>query len=334
MKFAIDIRRAKLFYAALFIISVSLGVFAQNDKPKVSADEAKAAKKIQDAKTFPEIAAASDEFLKKYPQSSYRKQINEYLAGQVFASKDDNQSVTNAQTFTKIFTEPAESDIIVPALVDALIRLKRSDEAFAAGDKYLPRHEDDVTVRLQLAVEGSNQLRTGNNKYVAQTKGYSTQAIVLIEANKKPANLSDEDWKGYQTKWLPELYTALGFASFASNDKAKAQIYFEKTVALDQTNVTGWYLLGNVLNENYQDLAQSYNKASGSEKDGLLAKANEALDKVIDAFAHVTALTDGNPTYQALNTQVRQDLESYYKYRRKSTDGLQDLINKYKPKAN
>ena len=329
-------RNLKLFYVVLLLILTSVNIFAQGDKPadkpKVSADEAKAAKKIQDAKTFTEKLTASSDFIKKFPQSSLRKQVVEYVSGQVFDSKDDNQSITNSQSFMAVFTNPAETDAIVPSVIDAMLRLKRLDEAFATADKYLGRHDDDdVVVRLQLSIEGSNQLRTNNGKYATQTKDYSSKAIQLIEANTKPANLTDENWKEYQTKWLPELYTSLGFAYMFLNDADTAQVCFKKTVTLDEKNITGWYMLCTSVNENYQDLAKKYTVASGTEKETLLKKANETLDKVIDIFARVTALTDGNANYQPLNAQVRQDLEAYYKYRHSnSTKGMQELIDSFK----
>ena len=335
MNFMKNYRNLKLFYVVLLLIFTSVNIFAQGDKPadkpKVSADEAKAAKKIQDAKTFTERLTASSDFIKKFPKSSLRKQVVEYISGQVFASKDDNQSITDSQSFMAAFTDPAETDAIIPSLIDAMLRLKRYDEAFATADKYLARHDDDVIVRVQLGIEGSNQLRTNNAKYAPQTKDYSSKAIQLIEANTKPANLTDDNWKEYQTKWLPELYTSLGFAYMFLNDADTAQVCFKKTVTLDEKNITGWYMLGTSINENYQGLAKKYTVASGTEKETLLKKANEALDKVIDIFARVTALTDGNTGYQPLNAQVRQDLEAYYKYRHSnSTKGMQELIDSFK----
>ena len=67
-------RNLKLFYVVLLLILTSVNIFAQGDKPadkpKVSADEAKAAKKIQDAKTFTEKLTASSDFIKKFPAGS------------------------------------------------------------------------------------------------------------------------------------------------------------------------------------------------------------------------------------------------------------------------
>jgi hypothetical protein len=55
------------------------------------------------------------------------------------------------------------------------------------------------------------------------------------------------------------------------------------------------------------------------------------LDEVIELYAHAIGLSEGNAVYQQLHDQLLQDLEAYYKYRHNgSTDGLQQLIGKYK----
>jgi hypothetical protein len=55
------------------------------------------------------------------------------------------------------------------------------------------------------------------------------------------------------------------------------------------------------------------------------------LDEVIETFAHAVGLAEGQAPYQQLHDQILQDLQAYYKYRHGgSTDGLQQLIDKYK----
>jgi acyl-CoA reductase-like NAD-dependent aldehyde dehydrogenase len=89
--------------------------------------------------------------------------------------------------------------------------------------------------------------------------------------------------------------------------------------------------LATINDEEYQALATKYNAAATStERDALLKQANEKMDQVMELFARIVALTDGKPEAKQINDSVRQNLESYYKYRHKNLDGLPDLINKYK----
>lgn len=327
-----------IFKIFLLMIALTLGgsglATAQENKPekiKVSPDEAKAVKKIEEAKTLDEKIKLMSEFVKKYPQSPARGQAAAYLAEQIAQTNNDAQIVTGGETYLTIFTEPAEADFILPNLVFSHIALKRPKDAFAAAEKYLARHPEDVTIRLQLAIEGSNLLRTGTKDYAQTSRAYASQAVELIEADKKPANIDDAKWKEYQTKWLPQLYQAIGVIDFMSGDKAKARASLEKSTQLNSSDVNSWILLATMVDDEYQELAKKFNVTSpGAERDAVLKQANEKMDQVIEMFARIVALTDGKPESKALNEQIRQNLEQYYKYRQKGLDGLNELINKYK----
>lgn len=327
-----------LFKVLLLTIGILSGtsglVSAQDDKQakiNVSADEAKAIKKIESAKTLADKIKATNDFLKKYPKSPARVQAAGYLAGQITQVKDDAQIVQNGETYLTIFTEPAETDPILPSLIYSYVAVNRHRDAFAAAEKYLSRHPEDVTIRLKLAVEGSNLLRSGTKDFAGHSRDYAAQAIALIEANKKPADIDDAGWKDYQTKWLAQLYQTNGILDFYGSDKAKARANFEKATKLDAGDVNSWVLLSTIVDEEYQELATNYNLADpGAERSELLKKANEKMDQVIEMYARIVALTDSRPEAKQINEQIRQNLESYYKYRYKNLDGLPGLINKYK----
>jgi hypothetical protein len=93
-------------------------------------------------------------------------------------------------------------------------------------------------------------------------------------------------------------------------------------------------LLGMVINNDYLKLATSYKAMpEGKDKEATLKKIEGLMDEIIDAYAHAVALAIGKPEHQAMMQQLTVDLTSYYKFRHnQSTDGLQALIDKYKPK--
>jgi hypothetical protein len=212
------------FLRVICLMIFSLGtvgfVIAQTEPLKVSANEEKAIKKIEAAKDFSLKLKAWGEFARKFPTSIARGKLVEYLAAEVFASKVDSQSIVNAQEFFVVFTDQKDADIIIPSLVFSYLGVNNFSDAFSFADKFLPRNPDDVTIRLRLATEGSNQLRTGNKAFLNQTVEYSQQAISLIEANKKPASVSVEEWKEYQTRWLSQLYLSLGIAKLNQKNRA------------------------------------------------------------------------------------------------------------------
>jgi hypothetical protein len=74
--------------------------------------------------------------------------------------------------------------------------------------------------------------------------------------------------------------------------------------------------------------------ASPADKPAATQKAEAALDRVIDAYARAIAFTDGKTEFAQANAAFRERIGPYYKYRHKgSTDGMQQLIDKYKKPA-
>ena len=325
-------------FAAIFLIGGILfagftSVSAQDtkEKVKVSAKEAKAIEKIEKAKTIDEKMSATAAYIKEFPQSPARQQVVDYAAAEITLLTDDAQVIKSGETYLTIFTKPEDTDLIASALIYSYIQLKRPKDAFETAQKYLTRHPEDITTRLRLALEGANQVRMEKTEFTAPARESAAKAIELIEADKRPANIEEKGWQEYKTKWLPQLYQSIGILDFYSGDKAKARPSLEKATSLDAADVNSWVLLGTMLDEDYQALATKFNStAPGAERDALLKQANEKMDAVIEAFARIVALTDGKPESKPLNDQVRENLESYYKYRHKNTDGLQALINKYK----
>ncbi len=335
--------KTKLFAAVVFLSGSLLGGFGavsaqekKDDKNKqetitVSKKEEGAIKKIEKASTIDEKFQLIDAFIKEFPQSPARKRIVEYAADQILQLKDNEQIVQKSGVYLKTFTPEMETDLVMPALIYSQVQVKRTKEAFDTARIYLLRHPEDVSTRLTLAIEGGNQVRLGNKEFAALTGEYAAKTIELIEADKRPANLDEAHWQEYKTKWLPQLYQTQGFLAFNSGEKEKARKNLEKAIALDAEDVNSWILLGSMTDDEYQAVALKYNSTNaGAERDAFLAQANEKMDAVIEIFARIVALTAGKPEAKQLNDQIRQNLEGYYQYRHKNTDGLQALIDKYK----
>jgi tetratricopeptide (TPR) repeat protein len=305
----------------------------QQEQPKVSKDEANLAKKLQEGSDVAAKMKLTEKFIKEFPNSSIREQVARYIAGQIGTVSDANQKSALLDSYAKVFTKPAEADYVAPLQIEGFTKLKRYDEAFKLGGEYLSRVSGDLLIRLHLVIEGSNLARAGNNKYSAQTRDFALKAIEIIESGKKPTEMTDADWALAQTGWLAQFYQSLGFLESAAGNNSEALKNFEKAAKIDGKDVNNWAMMGFITNQNYQDLAQKYTLASGSEQAELRKKAEAELDKVIELYARVVAMTEGVAAQANLNSQVRGDLENYYKYRHNnSTDGLQALIDKYKTK--
>jgi hypothetical protein len=302
--------------------------------PQASDAEQKAAQAVQAAPDAQTTAVAAMEFVKKYPKSSLRPRVARAVAAKLAAVQDPAQRVTLAEGALKVFDKPDDALVINPVLIDAYVDAKRLDDAFRVGGAWLEKNPEAVTGFTQMGIVGIEQARLGNAKFVPQSQQYAAKAVELMESNKKPAEMSDADWATYKGEWLPQLYQSLGMLSYVSKNPADARAKLEKAVALGTTDPTTYFLLADLSDQDYSESAAKINSMkAGAERDAALKQAQEKLDKVIELYAQTVALSDGKPGYEKMHEQVLPALTNYYKYRKGSTEGLQQLIDKYKKTA-
>ncbi|MGH9966703.1 MAG: hypothetical protein ACREBG_02555 [Pyrinomonadaceae bacterium] len=296
--------------------------------------EAKAANAIT---TEPDAAAklvAAEKFLKKYPKSTVRLGLAGYIAGQIAAVPDVTQRLALTETFQNVFTADKEREAIQPIVFDSLLEAKRIDDAFSFAAVTLVKQPDSVGILTQMAIAGTEEAKRQNGKYVAVSLQYGLKSIEMIEANKKPANLDDASWANQQAL-LPRLYQSVGLLSMISGNPAEAKTRIDKAVALNPGDPTSYVLLGSIVDDEYQQVAQAYRTMpEGKAKEETLKKGTELMDKVIDLYAHALGASQGKPEFKPLYDQILQAVTTYYKYRHnQSTEGLQQLIDKYKVPA-
>ncbi|MGH9903361.1 MAG: hypothetical protein ACRD68_16265, partial [Pyrinomonadaceae bacterium] len=181
--------------------------------PQASEGERKAAMKINEAPDAAAKLAAAGEFIKKYPKSALRPQVAGYVAGQINAVQDAAQRITLAESFQTQFTSPGEADSLTPPLIETYVAANRMDDAFRVGAAWLVKNPEDVGVLTTLAHNGIEQAKKNNPKFIEQGQKYGLQAVELIEADKKPAGTTDEQWNQYKNFWLPQLYQSLGLVA-------------------------------------------------------------------------------------------------------------------------
>jgi tetratricopeptide (TPR) repeat protein len=306
-----------------------------SDKSKQSAPSDGEQKALTKVESSPDVASklvAAGEFVKKYPKSMLRSRVVGYLAQEANKIQDGTQRITQLESMLTVFKEPSDADVINPILVDAYFKASRVDDGFRVAAVYLAKNPNDLAVLTQAAIEGVEQAKKNNPKFVQSSLQFGGKAIEIIESGKKPDTFDDARWAEYRTRWLPTLYRSLGMLSVMTGNKVEARAKLDKAVSLDPAEPFSYVLLGTMVNEEYQQLAQQYKTLSaGPLKDTVLTQAHAKLDGVIDLYAHAVGLAEGNASYQQLHDQLFEDLQAYYKYRHNgSADGLQQLIDKYK----
>lgn len=301
-------------------------------EPQVSEAERKAAQKFDDAKDATAKLAAASEFVNKYPKSSLRPKLAEILFTQIAGTQDTAQRITLAEGYLGTFSEAAETKRIYPVLIDSYISAKRIDDAFNAAGPWLELNPNEADVLYYLAITGVDEARRQNSKYLKLSEQYGLKAIELIEADKRPESYTVEQWAKSKPLWLSQLYQSMGLLALLNGKTDDALAKLQKAVALSPNDPFNYVLLSKIKNDQYMAGAQQLKGTPPSDaRTATEKKLTAQLDEVIDLYAHALALMEGKPQYQPLREQLLPDLTNYYKYRHNnSTDGMQDLINKYK----
>lgn len=302
--------------------------------PQMSADERTAIDKINKASGPEAKLKASGDYLKKFGKSPTRSKVANYVAEEVYRVQDNNQKIKFAQEFSSVFNQPGEADLVKPALIEAYVANSKFDEAISESNKYLEKNPDDVTIYIQIAWAGAMQVQKDpqhpNQKLTQAALQAGAKAVELMEADKRPARMDDKAWADYRNSWLWRLYQARGVLLVVSNDKVAAKESFEKAIGIESYEPSILLQLVNLSNDEYQALAQQYQK---EQKPELMTKALEKMDEVIDWYARAVAVTEGNAQLKELNGQLMENLKQYYSFRNNGkTDGLTGLIEKYKKK--
>ena len=303
----------------------------KQDGPKVSGGERDAAQKIEKAKGAEAKLQQAAAFVKKYPQSPLRAQVADAIAREIEATTDQQARGSLSQTFLEIFNLPAEAQLVTGMLLSSYINTGQTQDAITLGTQWLAKHPDDISVMQNLAILASGQAIKGNNAFVAQGRDFGAKAIALLEADKMPAGFDAAKWPEFKQKALLSLYRETGILAFKAGDNAAAIPLLEKAVELNSPDAAIYFLLSDLHNAVYEDMAKTAIVASAADKPAATQKAEAALDRVINAYARAIAFTEGKPEFAQANAAFRERIVPYYKYRHKgSTDGMQQLIDKYK----
>jgi tetratricopeptide (TPR) repeat protein len=337
MRFTFSSMIRVLFVGALLAHGAALAFAApqqgkQDKAPKVPDAERKAAQKIDDAKDAASKMQAANDFIQKYPASSLRPKIVELLIGQIADMQDNAQKISLAESFMGTFMEASEANRMYPILLDAYVSAKRIEDAFNAAKPWLELNPNEVDVLYLLAITGTAEAQRQNQKFVKESQQYGLKAIELIEANKRPEGITVEHWNKNKTRWLPQLYQSMGLIALMNGNNADALTRLQKAVALGPNEPFNYVLLSSIKNEEYTRAATQFQAMpAGSAKTEMEKKLNAQLDELIDLYAHALGLMEGKPQFEQVRGQILTDLTTYYKYRHQdSTNGMQELINKYK----
>lgn len=316
----------------IVVSATGFGAVQDQPKPQSKAPEAemKAAAAINDATDAAAKLTQAEAFVKKYPKSTLRLEVAQVMTNEIGKVTDAGQRLALAERFLQAFSGEGESDRIKMLVVDEYVRAKRLDDAFTLGATVLAKQPESLGVLTTLAMAGTEEVRKQNPKYAPQALQYGLKAIELIEANKKPANMDDAYW-AQQQSLLSRMYLDMGAIALVGGKPAEAKPRLEKAIQLNPKEPAAYVFLGGLIDDEYRAVAEAHQKMpDGPEKQATLKKATDLMDKVIDLYARALGAASDKPEFKAMYDQVLESITPYYRYRYKSTTGLQALIDKHK----
>lgn len=275
--------------------------------------------------------AAAEDFIAKFPNSTARSSVAEVIGGEILKIKNGAVALELLARAHAIFTSEKEREILRPAALEAYVLGNRPDEAFALAAEMLAKNPDDIQVLTRMTPLGVEEASKKNSKYVEISIKYGLKAIALLEANTKPASLTDEAWVVQRGK-LGQIYQQTGILYTVERNTQEAKARFTKASTLSPRDPFNFALLARVIWAEYSVQKEAYEAMpEGQAKQDARKKLDELLDAMIDAYARAVGLATGRVEYQTLLQSVVPDLTMYYKIRHnQSTNGLQELINRYR----
>lgn len=305
---------------------------AEQKKPEISPEEFNALKKMENAKNTDALMKAAEEYAKKFEKGKNRNQVPGFVLSKITQVTDPTQKVTYIKKYLEIFKTPADAQKGNASLIEAYFDVGKPDDAINASNAALQGNPDNLDILISTVDAGTRYALKANTKPTGALADMlvknSNKAVELIEADKKPAELSAEEWNTYRNTKLPVLYYVQGYTLFFSDKPTEARDALEKAAGINPYDPNTLALLSDITNKEYNELAQKYQT---EKKSALLNQALGKLDETIDWMARFVAVTETNPQFKAGHDQMLETLKQYYAFRHDGkSDGLEEIIKKYK----
>src|ERR1051326_506376 len=261
-----------------------------------------------------------DTFLKNYKGELAQQKVAYDAAKQYLACSSDPSDQYAA--YLKKFVDAMDKLLGAQDInkqFDAAYKSHNYPEQLRLGKQILANDQDNPLVNIIMGVAG-----LGEAKVLSDSAAYAKKAIALIEAGKSPAPYTKDQALAYLnwTVGKASLATApadaipnlLQAAKLNSEVNKFPQLYIDLAAAYENGPQAK-------LTEEYKS-KQGPNSTETPESKLVLENLNQVIDRHIDALARAAALT----TNAADKKLIMDDLTTWYKYRNKSENGLNELV--------
>ncbi len=278
---------------------------------------------------------------------AYKNWYDAYLA------KDNDKALRLARAYVKDFPNVNKvnytyiKDQWIPSVITTKFNEattnKNIAEMISYGNEAIIVRPDKIDFLLILATEIAQKefyANPRNSTHKSELLTYALTAAGLLEKGVIPNVPDKANYKKEPS--LTYLYNVVGEVYLDNKMPDSALEYFRKAAAADPTNPRSYYFSGHVLYNSYLEVANRFLALPESERNlpiiqykpetkKLLAEIYDRADAVIDVYVRFLGLTAKTNPFGDLRAQVESIVTDLYRYRHNnSTDGLQELINKYR----
>ena len=159
---------------------------------------------------------------------------------------DAAQQIQLGEEFLKKYPTSRYAAMIYARLTTAYLSAGQEDKMFAAGEKALELHPENVDVLALMGMLLPRRVGTLDAEQKLQkAEKYSKRAVELLTTMQTPAGMSEEDFKAAKSQKLSMAHSGLGLTYYQRQRFADSVVEFEQaTTLIPNPEPTDVYLLG------------------------------------------------------------------------------------------
>jgi len=214
------------------------------------------------------------------------------------------------------------------------------------GDKVLAAEPTNLNAQLVVATtipQGMPQDKTANEK-AFELANKALAGVAQYFSQPKPANMTDAQWKQARADYDEQLHSALGMIQVNRKDYAKAAAEYTIVAKSNPKDSVAHFYIGFAYQNQTADASKALVEAIkafdaarfakapqpdidelDAKRQGIQGELDKKMDAALDEFA-ISVAIGGGP----LEKQARAALESLYKTKHNSLDGLDQFIQSKK----
>lgn len=220
-------------------------------KQHITADFQEALKNLRDAKKWTQVITLGRQFLGFVPDDAYTVAV---VAEGYSETKNYQQFVVFGEATYK--TNPSGN--LAYAMTKAYKEMGNNAKFVEWGEKTVAKLPDNYEIMLELAIIFSDSQRG------PEADKYAKQTLKVLQAAKKPEQMSEKDWTTYTNRAFQACYLIIGGNAWQTQNYAGAIPNLENSLKYNARNDMAYYWLGDCYSymRNTAMALKNYAKAS------------------------------------------------------------------------